>query len=103
MLRYSARLSCDRRRVVAAHVVEPTQDTIRTAHNDQWLAREVKREKLPGGCDLIQTSNGDPVVTEDLVAFQIRDALIDIPGRGYGVRHFQRRILIVERKNIFER
>src|ERR1022692_146445 len=53
----SARFGNYRGSMVAAHVVEPPQCTVITAHHDNRLSRDIRRNKLPGPLHLLDAAD----------------------------------------------
>src|SRR5262249_7389399 len=89
--------------VVPADVVKGAELAIIAAHNDQGLLVDVDGEELAGVLDLVEMANDLPVGGEDGVAFELRDAFVEIPGGRNGPGLFERVAGVIEVEDIAKR
>ena len=68
----------------------------------EWFSGQVVGKELSCGGYLVRSPNRDPIAAKNLFVLQVRDALVHVPGRGNGVRHFEGRFLIVKCQNVFD-
>src|SRR5271154_5029571 len=102
MLGHAAGRSGHGRRMVAADVEKGAEFVIRATHDDERFPGQIECKKLPCGGRPVRSPDGDPIAAKTLPVLQARDALVNVPGRRNGVRHFKRRVLIVKRQNVFD-
>src|SRR5579863_776696 len=98
----SARLCHDRRRMVAADVIESAEFSIIPAHDDDRLSGYGGGDELAFGRDLIGPRHQLPGLAEYVDALEFRDAWIDVPRRGNGGCLRKRGAIVVACKNFIE-
>src|ERR1700744_827118 len=102
MLGHSRRRGHNRSRMMAADIVKPAQLSIRSTNHDERFACQLEGEKLPRARNLIDSPNRDPVVGEYLLALELPDALVGIPGSRNSVGVLEGRFLVIQRQQIGE-
>ena len=103
MLRVAAGLVHHRHGVMAAHVEECAKHVIRAAHDNDRLVRDGRRHVVARLRDLILPSHRLPLSRENVLQFQIRDALVGVPRRGDRVCLRERRIRVIRAEDLFQR
>ena len=79
---FSVRLSHHRSRVMTANVKKRPQTSVVSAHDNNRLARDVRRDVLPGLRQLIGARSELPRVGEHGSELEFVEVLIDIPRGG---------------------
>ena len=82
--------------MMAADIIESAQLHIFAANYDDGFADNIGGEKLSRGLNLVGAAYGLPGFAEDGGIFELRDAVVEIPGRGNGGGVIQWVIRIVE-------
>ena len=88
--------------MVAADVEKGAEFVVRSTDDDERFSGQIEGKKLSCGGHLVRSPDGDPIAAKNLLVLQARDALVHVPGSRNGVRHFERRFLIVKRQNVFD-
>jgi hypothetical protein len=86
--------------VMTANVVEGAEFAVIAADDDERLFVDIDGKELTGLLDLIEAADDLPVGGKDGVAFELRDAGVEIPGSGDGRGVFERIRGIVEIEDV---
>src|SRR5664279_3133477 len=89
----------DRRRMMAADVVESAKLAIGGADDDERFASELGGYKLSRTLQLIDAGDHLPSPAEDILLLELCDPLIDIPRGGNGVGLCERTLIVVGKQD----
>ncbi len=98
-----ARFRHQRRRVMAAHVVETTQPAVMATHHHNRFPGNAGGHKLSRLFHLLQPSHHLPGFAEDSLSFEFRNPRIHVPGAGDGRGVWQRGFIVVATENFLYR
>ena len=79
-----------------ANIEKRPQHLVIPANNHDWLAGDLRRNKLPGLSKLIGPRHALPSLAKNPPPLQFRNALVEIPRRRNRMRVSQRRLVIVD-------
>src|ERR1700677_2949900 len=88
--------------MMAADVEKGAEFVVQSTDDDERFSGQIESKKLSCGGYLVRSPDRDPIAAENLLVFEVRDALVHVPGSRNGVRHFDRRFLIVKRQDVFD-